>query len=70
MIPHHQGAIDMAKYLTNAKHDELKKLGAEIIGAQANEIAQMEKWMKDWGYTSTGATATGVMMDHSMMMHN
>ncbi len=26
MIPHHQGAIDMAKYLTGAKHDELKKL--------------------------------------------
>ena len=68
MIPHHQGAIDMAKYLTGAKHDELKKLGADIIAAQANEIAQMEAWQTAWGYASTGATATSMMMDHSMMM--
>ncbi len=53
MIPHHQGAIDMAKFLTGAKHDELKKLGADIIAAQANEIAQMQAWQKAWGYTSS-----------------
>lgn len=70
MIPHHQGAIDMAKYLTWAKHDELKKLWADIIAAQANEIAEMQAWQKAWGYSSTGNTATGMMMDHSMMMHN
>ncbi len=65
MIPHHQGAVDMAKYLVNAKHPELQKMGQDIIKAQAAEIEQMKKWMKDWGYeTSTGASMSGMMMNH------
>lgn len=73
MIPHHQAAVDMAKYLAGSKHPELMKLGAEIIAAQTKEIEQMKKWMIEWGYTSTGATTqTGTMM-HMMpdgtMMH-
>lgn len=56
MIPHHQGAVDMAKYLTGAKHPELQKMGQDIITAQNKEINQMKQWMKDWGYTGTGST--------------
>jgi uncharacterized protein (DUF305 family) len=56
MIPHHQGAIDMAKYLAGSNKPELVKLGADIIVAQQKEIDQMKKWMIDWGYVSTGAT--------------
>lgn len=52
MIPHHQGAIDMAELvLLNAKHDELKEMARAIISAQQTEIDQMRQWMSDWGYS-------------------
>lgn len=51
MIPHHQGAIDMAEYLVDAKHPELQALGTEIIAAQQAEIDQMNAWLLEWGYT-------------------
>ena len=74
MIPHHQAAVDMANYLAVSNKPELVKLGGEIITAQTREIEQMKKWMKDWGYTQTGATSTGAMNIHMMpdgtMMHN
>jgi uncharacterized protein (DUF305 family) len=42
MIPHHQGAIDMAKELLKAGHNErLKRLAQEIIITQQEEIATM-----------------------------
>jgi uncharacterized protein (DUF305 family) len=51
MIAHHQGAIDMAKLIeTNAKHDQLKQLGQDIISAQSKEIDMMQSWQVDWGY--------------------
>lgn len=51
MIPHHQGAIDMAREaLQNAKHEEIKRMARDIITAQQQEIDQMNQWMKDWGY--------------------
>lgn len=52
MIPHHQWAVDMAKYLVNAKHPELQKMGQDIIVAQEKEIAQMKQWLIDWWYTT------------------
>lgn len=51
MIPHHQAAVDMARYLTGAKHSELQKMGQDIITAQSKEIDQMKKWQVEWGYT-------------------
>lgn len=51
MIAHHQSAIDMAKLVdSNAKHDELKKLGTDILSAQSKEIDMMQSWQGDWGY--------------------
>lgn len=51
MIVHHQGAIDMAKLAQKqAKHEELVELSENIITAQTNEIEQMKKWQKEWGY--------------------
>jgi len=50
MIPHHQWAIDMAEYLVNAKHPELKAMWEEIITAQQAEIDQMNAWLVEWGY--------------------
>lgn len=73
MIVHHQGAVDMAELIpANAKHEELKKLGRDIITAQTQEITMMKQWLKDWGYENTTSQKMDMdmqMMDHSMMGH-
>lgn len=46
MIPHHQGAIDMAKVaLAHAKDETTKVLAAQIIKDQEREIAEMRDWL-------------------------
>ena len=46
MIPHHQGAIDMANYeLQHGKDPELRKLAHDIVAAQDKEIAVMKRWL-------------------------
>lgn len=51
MIIHHEQAIEMSQYAeTNAKHQEIKDLAADVISAQTTEIEQMKQWQKDWGY--------------------
>jgi uncharacterized protein (DUF305 family) len=46
MLPHHQGAIDMAKaVLLNTKDPELRNLALGIIAEQQNEINVMRAWL-------------------------
>jgi uncharacterized protein (DUF305 family) len=47
MIPHHQGAIDMAKVqLKHGKDQETRTLAQKIIADQEKEIEQMQAWLK------------------------
>lgn len=49
MIPHHEGAIMMAKNaLQEAEHPEIKMLAEAIVTAQEAEITQMKQWLMEW----------------------
>jgi len=50
MIPHHQGAIDMAKVAQRyGKDEQTRKWAADIISEQEREIAEMQAWLKRRG---------------------
>ena len=50
MLPHHQGAVDMAKIvLRYGKDPAVRKLAEEIITAQNTEIGWMTSWLEKRG---------------------
>lgn len=52
MVPHHQGAVDMAEILLEKGNDpKLRQLARGIIVAQKREIAFMNYWLKTKGAT-------------------
>ncbi len=43
MVPHHQGAVEMARAaLENAEHEEIKQLSRNIISTQRDEIEELK----------------------------
>jgi uncharacterized protein (DUF305 family) len=50
MIPHHQGAIDMAEVeLKYGKDAKAREFAEKIIKAQKAEIEEMNAWLKEHG---------------------
>ena len=48
MIPHHRGAIDMAKAeLAHGDDPWVRKVAESVIAAQEKEIADMLKWLEE-----------------------
>ncbi len=73
MIPHHEGAIMMAKNAQReATRPELLKLAESIIAGQQKEIDQMKEWRAKWyGVNSpNGMANSSEMMSHTSMMND
>lgn len=75
MVPHHQGAIRMARIeLRGGKDNELMGIAQAIVAAQSREIEEMNSWRQDW-YGSPSPTGgvpaeeEGAMPDQMMMEH-
>lgn len=54
MVPHHQGALEMAKIAQDrAEHPEIKAMAEAILSGQTAEVEQMLDWMDAWYGTRT-----------------
>jgi DUF305 family protein family protein len=57
MIPHHQGAVDMARILlVHGADPELRQLAKGIIAEQQNEIQLMRAWLEKHPPRATAPT--------------
>lgn len=71
MIPHHQGAVDMAKVqLQYGKDEELKELARRIIVAQESEIGFMKQWLsgRDASFTYPNACDRPAVKEYKAAM--
>jgi len=71
MIPHHQGAVDMANIILEYGDDaEAQELARNIITAQEEEIAWMRNWLKERGLEEVKVPDNGNdTVNHSAMGH-
>ncbi|MBD2597036.1 DUF305 domain-containing protein [Nostoc spongiaeforme FACHB-130] len=65
MIPHHQGAVEMADIaLQKSQRPEIKQLATAIKADQTKEIDQMKAWYKQWYGAEVPATPSTQMGSH------
>src|SRR3990167_7759441 len=69
MIPHHEGAIEMAKLAQErSRNPEILTLAEAIIQSQSQEINQMQVWYKSWyGVEVPVDSNAGMGMGRGMM---
>ncbi|MGE0201555.1 MAG: DUF305 domain-containing protein [Candidatus Melainabacteria bacterium] len=49
MIPHHEGAVTMAKdAMQKSQRPEIKAMAQNIIDSQQKEIEKLKTWRKEW----------------------
>jgi uncharacterized protein (DUF305 family) len=49
MVPHHEGAVEMARIaLERSQRPEIRAMAEEIIAGQDDEIRQMREWRLAW----------------------
>jgi uncharacterized protein (DUF305 family) len=49
MVPHHEGALAMARIaLERAERPEIRQLADEILRSQDAEISRMRQWRREW----------------------
>jgi uncharacterized protein (DUF305 family) len=79
MVPHHQGAIEMARVaLKNAEHEEIKQLSRNIVSTQQAEIEELKAIKKEEFGTSNvpmemspdQMRGMGMMMDPEKLANN
>lgn len=67
MIPHHMGAVDMAKVaLEHGKDPEVRALAQKVIAAQEAEIKDMQAWLDKKGVKAEKQLTAA---DHAAMGH-
>lgn len=68
MIPHHQGAIAMARLaVERARHPEIRTLAEQIISSQTREISLMRLWYRQW-YGTAVPSWSGIQAGPGMGM--
>lgn len=73
MIPHHKGAIMMAKdALEHANKPELKMMARDVVTSQQKEIDQMTEWRAKWygENTPNGIPSSEEKMKQMSMMND
>lgn len=67
MVPHHQGAVEMATIArARGDHAEIKAMAEGIITSQSAEIVKLKSWRKAW-FGSDGTPAMGIPMSRMDM---
>ncbi|MGH3147975.1 MAG: DUF305 domain-containing protein [Rubrobacter sp.] len=72
MVPHHEGAVEMAEVaLENAEHEQIEQLAEDIVSAQEAEIRELKSIKQEEFGTSKVPTNTSMrqMQGMGMMMN-